>query len=88
MTGPFGYSAAGLKILLRKKKTNKNFQKKQKNWQHFRPIPKLKFGLKNSKFFHHQWILVMDYQQRLNEMSKQSKKQFVNSKLPAQNRSF
>jgi len=81
-TGPFGYSLAGLKILLEKKKAKKEFSKKAKKTV-FSPMPKLKFGIKNQKFFSSSMDSSDGLSSTLNEMSKQSKKKFVLTKLPA-----
>jgi len=80
-TGPFGYSAAGLKILLEKKKTTGKFSKKAKKTI-FKPIPRLKFGLVNSKFFSSSMDSSDGLSATLYEMSKQSKKKFMLTKLP------
>ena len=81
-TGPFGYTAAGLKIILDKKKTDSNFSKKAKN-SVFRPIPRLNFGVACSKFFSSSMDSSDGLSGTLHEMSSQSKKQFVITKLPA-----
>lgn len=80
-TGPFGYSASGLKILLEKKKAVGKFSKKAKKAV-FRPIPRLRFGLENSKFFSSSMDSSDGLSTTLHEMSKQSKKKFVLTKLP------
>ena len=80
-TGHFGYSAAGLKILLEKKKTTGKFSKKAKKTV-FRPNPRLKFGLENSKFFSSAMDSSDGLSTTLHEMSKQSKKKFIITKLP------
>jgi thiamine-monophosphate kinase len=81
-TGPFGYSFAGLKILLEYKKATTEFSKKAKKTV-FNPMPKLKFGLINQKFFSSSMDSSDGLSTTLNEMSKQSKKKFVITKLPA-----
>jgi thiamine-monophosphate kinase len=81
-TGPFGYSFAGLKILLEKKKATTEFSKKAKKTV-FNPMPKLKFGLINQKFFSSSMDSSDGLSTTLNEMSRQSKKKFVLTKLPA-----
>lgn len=81
-TGPFGYSLAGLKILLEKKKATTEFSKKAKKTV-FNPSPKLKFGIINQKFFSSSMDSSDGLSTTLNEMSKQSKKKFVLTKLPA-----
>jgi thiamine-monophosphate kinase len=82
-TGPFGYTAAGLKIILDGKKANSKFSKKAKN-SVFRPSPRLKFGITNGKFFSSSMDSSDGLSTTLHEMSRQSKKQFVITKLPAQ----
>jgi len=82
-TGPFGYTAAGLKIILDGKKANSKFSKKSKK-SVFRPIPRLNFGITNSKFFSSSMDSSDGLSATLHEMSRQSKKQFVITKLPAQ----
>jgi len=81
-TGPFGYSLAGLKILLEKKNATTEFSKKAKKTV-FNPMPKLKFGIINQKFFSSSMDSSDGLSSTLNEMSKQSKKKFVLTKLPA-----
>ncbi len=81
VTGPFGYSAAGLKILLAKKKSNKNFAKKAK-LATLRPKSKLKFGLKAKNYFSSSMDSSDGLSTTLNQLSKQSKKRFVISKIP------
>ena len=49
-SGPFGYSSAGLNILLKNKKYSKRFDMKAKKAV-FRPDCKLVFGLKNKNYF-------------------------------------
>lgn len=80
-TGYFGYSASGLKILLEKKKSTVKFSKKAKKTV-FKPIPRLKFGLENSKFFSSSMDSSDGLSTTLHEMSKQSKKKFSLTKLP------
>lgn len=80
-TGPFGYSSAGLKILLAKKKATAKFLKKAKKTV-YRPVPRLKFGISNSKFFSSSMDSSDGLSSTLHEMSKQSKKKFVLTKLP------
>lgn len=80
-TGPFGYSSAGLKILLAKKKATAKFSKKAKKIV-YRPVPRLKFGISNSKFFSSSMDSSDGLSSTLHEMSKQSKKKFVLTKLP------
>ena len=80
-TGPFGYTSAGLKILLEKKKASTQFSKKAKKAV-FRSNPKLKFGLANAKFFSSSMDSSDGLSTTLHEMAKQSKRQFIVSKMP------
>ncbi len=82
-TGPFGYTAAGLEIILNHKKTDSKFSKKAKNAV-FHPLPRLNFGITNSKFFSSSMDSSDGLSSTLHEMSRQSKKQFVITNLPAQ----
>lgn len=79
-SGPFGYTAGGLKVLLEKKKSGRSFTKKAIR-SVFRPMPKLEFGISNS------FTSAMDSSDGLSttlvEMAKQSKKKFVITNLPA-----
>ncbi|MDH3361638.1 MAG: thiamine-phosphate kinase [Nitrosopumilus sp.] len=81
VTGPFGYTSAGLNILLNKKKGNDIFVKKAIK-SVTQPKPQLKFGLKNKKYFSSSMDSSDGLSTTLNEMSKQSKKKFVINNLP------
>jgi len=81
-TGPFGYQLAGLKIIQNKKKSSKKFRTKVKNAL-FRPTPRLKFGLGNSKYFSSSMDSSDGLSTTLYEMATQSKKRFVITRLPA-----
>lgn len=75
-TGPFGYTAAGLGILLDKKKGEKDFVKKSvKSVLH--PKPRVDFGLKNKKYFSATMDSSDGLSTSLNEMAKQAGKKFV-----------
>ncbi len=50
VSGPFGYSSAGLKILLNDSKTPNNLFKKKSIESVLNPLPQIKFGLKLSKY--------------------------------------
>ncbi|MFB5611278.1 MAG: thiamine-phosphate kinase [Nitrosopumilaceae archaeon] len=80
-TGPFGYSAAGLKILLEGKKSKKSFAKKAKS-AILRPKTKLKFGLKAKNYFSSSMDSSDGLSTTLNQLSKQSKKRFVITSVP------
>ncbi len=81
-TGPFGYQLAGLKIIQKKKKASKKFRTKVKNAL-FRPTPRLRFGLGNSKYFSSSMDSSDGLSTTLYEMATQSKKRFVITRLPA-----
>jgi len=81
-TGPFGYSISGLKIILNKKKTSRKFSSKAKKAV-FRPNPRLRFGILNSKYFTSSMDSSDGLSLTLHEMATQSKKRFVITKLPA-----
>jgi thiamine-monophosphate kinase len=82
VTGPFGYTAAGLNILLGKKKGKSEFVKKSINAV-VNPKPKLNFGIKNKKYFSSSMDSSDGLSTTLNEMSKQSKKKFVINNIPS-----
>ena len=82
VTGPFGYTAAGLNILLGKKKGKVGFVKKSIQ-SVVNPKPKLKFGIKNKKYFSSSMDSSDGLSTTLNEMSKQSKKKFVINNIPS-----
>lgn len=81
VTGPFGYTAAGLTMLLDKKKGNKTFAKKAIK-SVINPNPRLNFGIKNKKYFSASMDSSDGLSTTLNEMSKQSKNKFIISKIP------
>ena len=83
-TGPFGYSAAGLSILLKNKKCSKKFKVKAKRAV-FKPNCRLMFGLKNKNYFSSSMDSSDGLSTTLNEMSIQSKKRFVITKMPSEN---
>ena len=82
VTGPFGYTSAGLNILLGKRKGKKNFVKKSIK-SVIKPKPKLNFGIKNKKYFSSSMDSSDGLSTTLNEMSKQSKKKFVINNTPS-----
>lgn len=81
VTGPFGYTAAGLNLLLGKKKENGSLGKKLVK-SVMNPKPKLDFGLKNKKYFSSSMDSSDGLSTTLNEMSKQSKNKFVINNIP------
>ena len=81
VTGPFGYTSAGLDMLLRKKRGKHNFvQKAIKSVE--KPNPRLDFGVKCKKYFSSSMDSSDGLSTTLNEMSKQSKKKFVIDNIP------
>ena len=82
VTGPFGYTSAGLNMLLGKRKGKESFVKKSIK-SVVKPKPKLKFGIKNKKYFSSSMDSSDGLSTTLNEMSKQSKKKFVINNIPS-----
>ncbi|HYL67147.1 MAG TPA: thiamine-phosphate kinase [Nitrosopumilaceae archaeon] len=80
-SGPFGYCSAGLKIILAHLKADAKFIKKCK--QHVnKPTPRLEFGLGISDYISSSMDSSDGLSATLNEMSRQSRKKFVITKLP------
>jgi len=86
-SGPFGYSAAGLSILLKNKKSSRKFGTKAKNAV-FKPNCRLMFGLKNKNYFSSSMDSSDGLSTTLNEMSNQSKKKIVITRMPSENDVF
>ena len=82
VTGPFGYTSAGLSMLLGKKKGKGSFTKKSIK-SVINPKPKLDFGLKNKKYFSSSMDSSDGLSTTLNEMSKQSKNKFIINNIPS-----
>ena len=82
-SGPFGYSKAGLSILLKNKKCSKRFETKAKRAV-FRPSCRLDFGLKNKNHFSSSMDSSDGLSTTLNEMSNQSNRKFVITQLPSE----
>jgi len=80
-SGPFGYSSAGLKIVLDGFKTNPQTTKRFRK-AIFRPTPRLDFGLKAAKYFSSSMDSSDGLAITLNDMSYQSKKKFVITSIP------
>ena len=80
-TGPFGYTSSALDIILKKKKASKSFSKKSKDL-FFKPTPKLEFGHKAINHITSCMDSSDGLSTCLNEMSRQSKKKFLITKLP------
>ena len=86
-SGPFGYTGAGLSILLKNKKCSKKFEVKAKSAV-FKPNSRLMFGLKNKNYFSSSMDSSDGLSTTLNEMSSQSKKKFVITRMPSENDLF
>lgn len=86
-SGPFGYSGAGLMILLKNKNCSKRFKAKAQRAV-FRPNCRLMFGLKNKNYFSSSMDSSDGLSSTLNEMSNQSKKKFVITRMPSENDVF
>jgi thiamine-monophosphate kinase len=81
VTGPFGYTALGLKMLLGKKKNKDNFVKKTIN-SLINPSPKLDFGVRNRNYFTSSMDSSDGLSTTLNEMANQSKCKFIINNIP------
>ena len=86
-SGPFGYTGAGLTILLKNKKCSKKFRAKAKSVV-FKPNCRLMFGLKNKNYFSSSMDSSDGLSTTLNEMSNQSKRKFVVTRIPSENDVF
>lgn len=82
-SGPFGYSAAGLKIIQNHLKTDPKFSKKCKQ-SVFLPTPRLKFGLAIANYVSSAMDSSDGLSTTVNDMSRQSVKKFVITKLPTE----
>lgn len=82
VTGPFGYTAAGLKILQKKQKSNTQFVRLARD-SFLKPSPRIKFGGLCRNYFSSSMDSSDGLSLTLNEMSRQSKKKFVIKKIPA-----
>jgi len=82
VTGPFGYTASGLEIMLKRMKKTESFAKKAIE-SVVRPQPRLEFGLKNKNYFTSSMDSSDGLSTTLNEMAKQSKCKFVIETIPS-----
>ena len=82
VTGPFGYTSAGLKLILSKEQ-RKNTLTRKLIKSFLKPKPKLKFGLKSKKYFSSAMDSSDGLSTTLNELAKQSKKKFIINRIPA-----
>lgn len=80
-SGPFGYSSAGLRTILQNDRGDPQFVKKCRK-SVFMPSPKLEFGLKAVKYFSSSMDSSDGLSITLNDMSAQSRKRFVITRLP------
>ena len=80
-TGAFGYTAAALEIILKKKKSSKAFSTKSKNL-FFKPKPRLEFGHKSANYTTSSIDSSDGLSSCLNELSNQNKKKFLITKIP------
>lgn len=84
VTGPFGYSSAGLKILLEKIKASKSFKRKAIK-SVLLPQPRLNFGIKNKNYFSSSMDSSDGLSTTLIELAKQSNCKFVINNKPYKN---
>ncbi len=82
VTGPFGYTSAGLEILLNNGKGRDSFSKNAKNAV-LNPKPQLNYCLKNKKYFSSSMDSSDGLSTTLNELAKQSNCKFVINCVPA-----
>ena len=82
VTGPFGYTAAGLKILLEKRKGRRDFTRKALK-SLFKPQIRQEFGFKGRNYFSSSMDSSDGLSTTLNEMAKQSNHKFILGKAPA-----
>ena len=80
-SGSFGCSSAGLRIILKHLRADSKFTKKCKRFV-FMPTPKLKFGLAIANYVSSAMDSSDGLSNTLNEMSRQSHKKFIITKLP------
>ena len=80
-TGVFGYTAAALELLLRKKKSTKKFATKAKQL-FFRPKPRVEFASSSINHITSSMDSSDGLSSCLNELASQSKKKFLITKLP------
>lgn len=83
-SGPFGYPSAGLGIILHNFKGEPKFIKKCKK-SVFVPTARLEFGLRAAKYFSSSMDSSDGLSITLNDMSIQSRKKFVITRLPVEN---
>lgn len=84
VTGPFGYTAAGLKILLNGKNGERKFVSKAVK-SVLKPKAQIKFGLQSRTYLSSSMDSSDGLSTTLNQMSAQSNKKFVIEKIPVAN---
>ena len=80
VTGPFGYTSAGLGMLLKKKRSSKVTPKALAAF--LKPKSRIKFGVNTSMYFTSSMDSSDGLSTTLNEMARQSKKKFVVENIP------
>ena len=80
-TGPFGYTSSALEIIMNKRKSDKSFSTKSKNL-FFKPKPRLEFGQESADYITSSMDSSDGLSSCLNELSNQSKKKFMITKIP------
>ena len=80
-TGPFGYTSSALEIIMNKRKSDKSFSTKSKNL-FFKPKPRLEFGRESADYITSSMDSSDGLSSCLNELSNQSKKKFMITKIP------
>ena len=83
-TGPFGYTAAALEIIMKRRKAIRSFSTKSKNL-FFKPKPRLKFGQESVNYITSSMDSSDGLSSCLNELSNQSKKKFLITMIPTNN---
>ena len=83
-TGPFGYTLSALEIIMKKGKSTRFFSTKSKNL-FFKPKPRLKFGQESVDYITSSMDSSDGLSSCLNELSNQSKKKFLITKIPTNN---
>ena len=81
VTGPFGYTSAGLSMMLDKNKGKERFVKKATG-SVTNPKPRLRFSLNNKRYFSSSMDSSDGLSTTLNEMSRQSKSKLVINNIP------
>jgi thiamine-monophosphate kinase len=81
VTGPFGNTSAGLKMLLEKKKAGQKFAIKIKKTV-YRPVPRLGFGILAGRYLSSSMDSSDGLSTTLVEMASQSKKKFTITDIP------